>query len=186
MKNKINNIDMKIQKIDDFVAVNESNDNITMVPKTELRNYIPKFKPTDWENTLKENNPEFVNYSQLNDIEGYLSAGEIDEDCMNEWIKDMIDGGVDESKANILADIFQFTISYYQCVDLDWADDPNRIIRKYKKLKSCEWVVEEENNAAFMTLKKPLKPELLVYGEVLATKGQTDDFEDLINFDKNI
>ena len=94
--------------------------------------YKAQFKPADWENVLKQFKPEYSNYSQLGNIEEliYDIQRRSNEDTVNAWISNMIDGGVQDTPENheILVDIVNWVADNYRRVLLSWQDDTDDIL----------------------------------------------------------
>lgn len=147
--------------------------------------YKAQFKPADWENVLKQFKPEYSNYSQLGGIEEliYDIQRRSNEDTINAWISNMIDGGVQDTPENrdILVDIVNWVADNYRRVLLGWQDDTDDILDYINGMSDDKtmWGVSQEDYVIFMLPEKRLSGNDKKLGEVVAKYGDSGDLEDI-------
>lgn len=147
--------------------------------------YKAQFKPADWENVLKQFKPAYSNYSQLGDMEEliYDIQRRSNEDTVNAWISNMIDGGVQDTPENrdILADIVNWVADNYRRVLLSWQDDTDDILDYINGMKDDKtmWGVSQEDYVIFMLPEKRFSSNDKKLGEVVAKYGDSGDLEDI-------
>ena len=151
--------------------------------------YKAQFKPADWENVLKQFKPADSKYSRLGDIEKLIYniqhriQRRSNEDAVNAWISNMIDGGVQDTPENhdILADIVNWVADNYRRVLLSWQDDMYDILDYINGMNDDKtmWGVSQEDYVIFMLPEKRFSGNDKKLGEVVAKYGDSGDLEDI-------
>lgn len=151
--------------------------------------YKAQFKPADWENVLKQFKPADSKYSRLGDIEKLIYniqhriQRRSNEDAVNAWISNMIDGGVQDTPENhdILADIVNWAADNYRRVLLSWQDDMYDILDYINGMNDDKtmWGVSQEDYVIFMLPEKRFSGNDKKLGEVVAKYGDSGDLEDI-------
>lgn len=147
--------------------------------------YKAQFKPADWENVLKQFKPADSNGSRLGDIEEFIYNIQHrgNEDTINAWIRNMIDGGVQDTPENhdILVDIIKWAADNYTRRLLGWQYDMDYILDYINNMNNDKtiWGVSQEFHAIFMIPKKRLSGNDKKLGEVVAKYGNSGDLEDI-------
>ena len=152
--------------------------------------YKAQFKPADWENVLKQFKPADSKYSRLGDIEKLIYniqhriQRRSNEDAVNAWISNMIDGGVQDTPENhdILADIVNWAADNYTRRLLGWQYDMDYILDYVNNMNNDKtiWGVSQDFYAIFMIPKKKLSGNDKKLGEVVAKYGNSGDLEDIV------
>jgi hypothetical protein len=142
--------------------------------------YKAQFKPADWKNVLNQFNPPYTqNYSQIGSLEDYID----EESGPEDWIDNMIEGGVQDTPENreILKDIFQWRADNYESKLIGWRDDAELAVEYTKDMDkdSTMWAVSMEDYVMFMIPKKKLTGNDKRFGEMLAIAANCEEIKDI-------